>query len=247
VYEILLANGRVLDGSGAPAQQADMGIADGRIERIGNLGPALARERIDCAGKIVCPGFIDLHAHSELTLLVNPAGEGKLHQGVTTELSGQCGMSPVPVRPEDREALRSVCTFIDAPTPWEWERVDDYLERLEAARPAYNVAVLAGQSALRAWVMGFEARPATPDELVRMCAALNECLGRGAVGVSLGLGYPLGSFSDADEPLRLAATCAVQDGLVTVHLRNEGPRVMESLEEMLVGAQETGCACRSRT
>ncbi len=241
MYDILLQNGLLIDGSGAPARRADLAIADGRIDSLGELGPALAQERIDCTGRIVCPGFIDLHAHSELTLLVNPAGESKLHQGVTTELSGQCGMSPFPVRPEDRAALRSVCTFIDAPTPWEWERIDGYLERLERARPAYNVAVLVGQSGLRAWVMGFEARPATPDELVRMCAVLNESLARGAVGVSLGLSYPLGSFSDSDEPLRLAATCALQDALVTVHLRNEGPLLMESLDEMLGIARETGC------
>ena len=241
MYDVVLLNGLLVDGSGAPAFRADVGVVHGRIERIGDLGSALARERLDCAGRVVCPGFIDLHAHSELTLLVNPSGESKLHQGVTTELNGQCGMSPFPVRPEDREALRSVCTFIDAPTPWRWERVDGYLDCLRQAQPAYNVALLVGQSALRAWVMGFEARPATPDELVRMCTALNECLARGAVGVSLGLSYPLGSFSDSDEPLRLAATCAVQDGLVTVHLRNEGPRLTESLDEMLGVAQETGC------
>jgi len=241
MYDLLLLNGQVVDGSGTPSRRADVGVLDGRIERIGDLTEAAARERMDCAGRVVCPGFIDLHAHSELTLLVNPSGESKLHQGVTTELNGQCGMTPFPVHPEDREALRSVCTFIDAPVAWEWERTWGYLEVLERARPAYNVATLVGQSALRAWVMGFDARPATPDELVAMCGTLNEGLAGGAVGVSLGLSYPLGSFSDSDEPLRLAATCAIQEGLVTVHLRNEGPRLMESLDEMLGIAEETGC------
>jgi N-acyl-D-amino-acid deacylase len=176
-----------------------------------------------------------------LTLLANPAGESKLHQGVTTELNGQCGLTPFPVKPEDREALRSVCTFIDAPVAWEWQHVDEYLAALEEARPAYNTALLVGQSGLRAWAMGFDARPASADELVTMCRLLNESLAQGAVGVSLGLAYPLGSFSDSEEPLRLAGVCALRDALVTVHLRSEGPRLFGALDEVLGMAQETGC------
>lgn len=241
MFDLVLLNGRIIDGTGAPSRRADVGIVDGRIESIGDLRLALARERLDCTGKTICPGFIDIHAHSELTLLVNPAGESKLRQGVTTELNGQCGLTPFPVRPVDREALRRVCTFIDAPVAWEWERTDEYLRRLEQARPAYNVATLVGQSALRAWVMGFEGRPASPEELVHMCVALNESLTEGAVGVSLGLSYPLGSFSDSDEPIRLAATCALHDGLVTVHLRNEGPLLSQALEEALEIARQTHC------
>ena len=130
MYDLLLLNGRVIDGSGAPERRADVGVREGRIERIGRLEDAPSRERLDCADRVVCPGFIDLHAHSELTLLANPAGESKLHQGVTTELNGQCGLTPFPVKPEDREALRSVCTFIDAPVAWEWQHVDEYLAAL---------------------------------------------------------------------------------------------------------------------
>jgi len=241
MLDIVLLNGLVVDGTGAPGRRADVGIREGGLERIGDLAEAAARERIDCTGRVVCPGFIDLHAHSELTLLVNPAGESKLHQGVTTELNGHCGLTAFPVKPEDREALRSVCTFIDAPVTWEWEQVDEYLELLERARPAYNVATLVGQSGLRAWGMGFEARPARPEELVRMCGLLGESLARGAVGLSLGLSYPLGSFSETEEPLRLAEMCAVQEALVSVHLRNEGPGLMQALDEMLGIAEETGC------
>ncbi|MGQ9732286.1 MAG: N-acyl-D-amino-acid deacylase family protein, partial [Candidatus Zipacnadales bacterium] len=241
MFDLLLLNGLLVDGSGAPPRRADLGIVGERIDRLGDLKQSLARQRLDCTGLTVAPGFIDLHAHSELTLLVNPLGESKLHQGVTTELNGQCGLAPFPVKPESREALRAVCAFIDAPVPWEWQHVDEYLTLLEQQRPAYNVAVLVGQSALRAWVMGFEARPATPDELVSMCALLTEALARGAVGVSLGLSYPLGSFCDREEALRLAGTCAIHAALVTVHLRNEGPGLMTALDEMLGIAEETGC------
>ncbi len=241
MFDILLSRGRVVDGSGDGSLEADLGIADGRIAAIADLGTAEARERVDCSGKIVAPGFVDLHAHSELTLLVNPAGESKLHQGITTELNGQCGLAPFPVRAEHREEMRSVCTFIDAPVEWTWEGVDGYLSALQAAQPSYNVAVLVGQSALRAWVMGFAARPATGEELRAMCALLADSLEQGAVGLSLGLAYPLGSFADSDEPLALAATCAQHDGLVTVHLRNEGPGLMQSLDEMLGIAAQTGC------
>lgn len=241
MFDLLLLHGRVVDGSGGQALDADVGVEGGWIAAIGDLGGAEARERIDCSGKVVAPGFVDLHAHSELTLLVNPAGESKLHQGVTTELSGQCGLAPFPVRAQDREEMRSVCTFIDAPVEWTWEHVDEYLSVLEATHPSYNAAVLVGQSALRAWVLGFGARPATEDELARMRALLSESLERGGVGLSLGLSYPLGSFADGEEPLQLAATCAERDGLVTVHLRNEGPALMASLDEMLAVAARTGC------
>jgi N-acyl-D-amino-acid deacylase len=241
MFDILLSHGRVVDGSGDGSLEADLGITGGRIAVIGDLGAAEARQRVDCAGKIVAPGFVDLHAHSELTLLANPAGESKLHQGVTTEVNGQCGLAPFPVRAEHREEMRSVCTFIDAPVEWTWEGVDEYLTALEAAQPSYNVAVLVGQSALRAWVMGFAARPATGEELREMCALLADSLRQGAVGLSLGLAYPLGSFADSEEPSRLAATCAEHDGLLTVHLRNEGPGLMESLDEMLGIAARTGC------
>jgi len=241
VFDILLLDGQLVDGSGSAARRGGVGLKDGRVAALGDLGKAEAGQRIDCAGRVVAPGFIDLHAHSELTLLVNPAGESKLHQGVTTELNGQCGLAPFPVREKDREEMRSVCTFIDAPIDWTWEQVDEYLAALEGAGPAYNVAVLAGQSALRAWVMGFADRPATADELREMRTLLSDSLTRGAVGLSFGLAYPLGSFADTQEPLELAATCAEHDSLVTVHLRNEGPALMESLDEMFEVASRTGC------
>jgi N-acyl-D-amino-acid deacylase len=239
--DILLLGGEVVDGSGAPARRADVAIAEGRIAAMGDLGGAEARERIDCRGRVVAPGFIDLHAHSELTLLANPLGESKLHQGVTTELNGQCGLTAFPVRPADREEMRKVVTFCDAPVEWRWEQIDEYLRVLEETRPAYNVATLVGQSALRAWVLGFEARPATPGELQAMCALLADSLARGAVGVSLGLAYPLGSFSDTEEPLALARAAAEHDALVTVHIRSEGHGLVLALDEMLGAARETGC------
>ena len=239
--DLLLLGGEIIDGSGGPARRADIAVTEGCIESLGDLTDAEARERLDCSGRVIAPGFIDLHAHSELTLLVNPFGESKLHQGVTTELNGQCGLAPFPVHAADRDEMRRVCTFIDAPIKWEWEQIDDYLALLEQAGPAYNVATLVGQSGLRAWVMGFANRHATPAELREMCALLADTLARGAVGLSLGLSYPLGSFSGPEEPAALAAVCAEHEALVTVHLRNEGPSLMAALDEMLDIAARTGC------
>jgi N-acyl-D-amino-acid deacylase len=241
MLDILLRNGLILDGSGGASRRADVAIRDGRVGSIGDLSGGEAAEVIDCSGLVVAPGFIDLHAHSELTLLVNAAGESKLHQGVTTELNGQCGLAPFPVRPEHLDEMRSVCTFVGAPVEWTWQTFGDYLARLADARPAYNVATLVGQSALRAWAMGFGARVATSDELDAMCDLLRECLDAGSVGVSLGLSYPLGSFSDTEESRRLAEVAAEHDALVTVHLRNEGPGLHAALDEMLGIAQSTGC------
>jgi len=241
MIDALLVGGEVVDGSGGPARRVDVAVQDGRITAIGSLGQVKTRERVECSGRVVAPGFVDPHAHSELTLLVNPLGESKLHQGVTTELNGQCGLAPFPVRARDREAMRSVCTFIDAPVKWQWEQIDEYLDLLARARPAYNVATLVGQSSLRAWVMGFENRPATAGEIGGMCTLLADSLARGAVGVSLGLAYPLGSFSGPEEPAALAAVCAEHEALVTVHMRSEGPGLMAALDEVLGIASCTGC------
>ncbi|MBU0610832.1 MAG: D-aminoacylase, partial [Armatimonadetes bacterium] len=160
-YDLLLTGGEVLDGSGQAARRADVAIRGSAIVAVGALPGAEAKLSLDCRGLVVGPGFIDLHSHSDLTLLQNPLAESKVHMGVTSECTGQCGMGVCPIRPGAEEELRGVCSFIEAEVDYGWSSTAEYLARLREARPSVNVAPLLGQSALRAFAMGFENRPAT--------------------------------------------------------------------------------------
>ena len=231
--DLAVFGGMVLDGSGAPGVRADVGVAQGRVVALGDLSGAQAAVRLDAAGKVVAPGFIDIHSHSDFTILVNPAAESKARQGVTLEVNGQCGFTPFPVRPGTEDLLDALCPFITEKPAWGWVSTADYLARLGAARPAINVAQMVGHSALRAWVMGFEQRHATPDEIAVMGDAAAQALEQGAVGISLGLAYALGSFAAQDEVEALARVAAGHGALLSVHIRNEGAALVESLQEMI--------------
>lgn len=232
-FDILLLGGTVIDGTGTDGFRADVGLFGGKIAAIGDLSQAEAARRIDCAGQVVCPGFIDLHAHSDLTLLANPRAESKVRMGVTSECNGQCGMGVFPVHAEDMQALRATCSFIEAPTEVCWSTASEYLTSLEKAKPSVNVAAMLGQSALRAWAMGFENRPATSDEIKEMRAAAHDGFAAGAVGISLGLAYALGSFASHEELVALCGEAATHGKHISVHPRNEGVRQLAGLDEMI--------------
>ncbi|MEN6645063.1 MAG: D-aminoacylase [Armatimonadia bacterium] len=245
-FDLLLRHGTVVDGSGADALHADVALSNGRIAAIGDLSEATAARTIDCTGNVVCPGFIDLHSHSDLTLLFNPRAESKVHMGVTSECNGQCGMGVFPVRPDHAAPLLAACSFIQAPVEFCWRDTTEYLDTLRSRQPSVNVAPMLGQSALRAFAMGFENRPATGDEIATMCAAARDGFSAGAVGISLGLAYALGSFSAHDELVALCGEAAAHDRHISVHPRSEGLRQMEGLDEMFGIAREVADRGRLR-
>jgi N-acyl-D-amino-acid deacylase len=232
-FDIILQGGTVIDGTGAEGYRADVGISGATIAAVGDLSQAEAPRRIDCTGQVVSPGFIDLHAHSDLTLLTNPLAESKVRMGVTAECNGQCGMGVFPVHAEDMKALRATCSFIEAPTEVCWSTGSEYLSTLERAKPSVNVAAMLGQSALRAWAMGFENRPATSQEIADMRAAARDGFAAGSVGISLGLAYALGSFASHEEIVALCGEAAEHGKHISVHPRNEGVRQIEGLDEMI--------------
>lgn len=231
-YDLLITKADLLDGSGSPARRASVAVAGGRIAAVGELPGATARRVIDGEGLTLCPGFIDIHGHSDLTLLANPRAESKVHMGVTTECNGQCGMGVFPVRPEHCRMLDDTCAFISAEVPYDWATTAEYLARLQAARPALNVAAMAGHSALRACVMGFDNRPATADEIDALARLTRQTLAEGAVGVSLGLAYALGSFATTDELEAICGAIATMGGHVSVHPRSEGAHQAQGLHEV---------------
>lgn len=238
-FDIVIENGTVYDGSGATGARADVGIAGQRIEAVGALSGADAARRLDAAGMAVCPGFIDIHSHSDLTLIYNYRAESKLRQGVTTECLGQCGLGVHPVREADKQGLRDACSFIcGAPVDWSWESTAEYIETLRAAGPSLNAAPMVSHGPVRARVMGFTDAPPTPEQLDQMCGVLQQSFDEGAVGLSFGLAYAPGAAATTEEVQALCRVAARNGKHVSVHIRNEGPRVIEALEEVIGVARE---------
>ena len=242
MLDLILRNGTVFDGTGAAGFRADVGIQGEWIGEIGDLSRTPAHRVLDCTGLYVTPGFIDMHTHSDLDLFVDPKSSPKVRMGVTLEVLGQDGISVAPMRPEHVPQVKAQLGGIlgDHPIEWQWQRVGEYL-RLLHRRTTVNVSYLVPHGALRWWVMGFEARAATPQELDAMCALLRESIQEGAVGISTGLIYPPCVYADWNELVALATTAAKAGGFWVVHIRNEGNRCEEALEEMVGLARVSGC------
>ena len=247
MFDIIIQNGKIVDGSGQKAYPADIGIENDRITEISPCLEAESQETIDADGYIVSPGFIDMHSHSDFTLLVHPEAESKIRQGVTTELVGNCGGSPAPV-PEERFddfmqymiGLGGLYQKVLNPRDWKWRTLSQFYEELGEKGVAVNVAPLVGHSTLRAAVMGFEGGPPSSDELQQMKRLLEIELDQGAFGMSTGLIYHPGAFADRDELAELAGLICSYDGIYTTHIRSEGKFLHEAVDEALYVGEKSG-------
>ena len=243
MFDILIVGGAMVDGSGAPARQADVAVAGGKIVALGNLAHAEARERIDAAGLVVAPGFIDIHTHSDLPLLISPLAESKIRQGVTTEVIGNCGFSPAPITDESVNHLRQLSAFLAkgaAELDWSWRSLGDYLERLEQQGVAVNVVPLVGHVTLRATAVGFDHRLPTAEELAAMKKWVRESMEAGAFGFSSGLVYPPSSYAETEELVDLSAVAAAHGGIYFTHIRGEGVTLMRATAEAIEIGERAG-------
>jgi len=241
VYDLLIRNGRVVDGSGAPWRPLDLAIFKGRIARIGNLARAKADRTIDAAGRYVSPGFIDIHTHSDLALVASPPGQNIIRQGVTTEVTGNCGSSPAPVG-EDHLALHQQAWLpLAAEVNWTWRSFGDYLGVLERQGIGLNVAPLVGHHAIRTAVMGFDEGAPSSAQLREMRRYVAEAMRSGAFGLSTGLVYPPGCFADTAEIVELAKVAARYGGLYASHIRGEREMIVEAVREAIEIGERAGC------
>lgn len=231
----LIKNGRIVDGTGAPYKYGDILVQGDEILAMGRL-EVEADRIIDAKNHIVAPGFIDLHTHSDIPLLVDPRASSKLLQGVTTEVLGNCGGSPAPLGENNREATaKNIAEYDIEPT---WNSYGEYLAALEEKRPGINAVGLVGHSALRSHIMGFAQRESTDQEKKAMGLLLERSMEEGAWGFSSGLQYTPSGFADVEELVELGKVAAGKGGLYSTHMRDEAGKVLEAIEENIeVGRQ----------
>ena len=234
MYDLLIRNGRIVDGTGNPWYRADIGVKNGTVTDIGRLEDK-AEQVIDADGLYVSPGFIDVHCHSDFTVLdpANPR-DFKIRQGITTEVAGQCGESAAPVNPDTLDLLKAYIAFespVEGVLSWRWRTFDDYLRALEDFDIPTNFVPLVGHGTVRIDAMGFDNRPPKESELARMKATVNEAMEAGAFGFTVGLAYAPGDYAQNDEVIELAKVSAAHGGMFGTHMRDYSDHIYDSLEE----------------
>ena len=231
MYSLAIVNAVVCDGSSRPCYRADVAIQKDRIAHIGSISKDRAEKIIDGEGRVLAPGFIDMHSHSDTTIMINPNADSKIRQGVTTEVIGNCGNSLAPLWGKALEyADRHLAGY---GVQRSWESVGEYLDFLENIKPALNVAMLVGHGTIRRAVLGTENRNPTSAEMDQMKRHLYQALQDGAFGMSTGLIYPPGFYSETEELIELAKVLAENNGLYASHIRGEGPTLIEAMTEVL--------------
>ena len=246
-FDTVIRNGRVADGSGAPAVAADVAIRDGRIEAVGRLDGEAARV-IDARGKVVAPGFIDIHSHSEFILPLEQA-PGVLgpfiKQGITTLVTGNCGYSPAPVNPKTLDLMKSYTMFLKGEElSWEWNSFGEFLGYLERRGLCMNMVPMVSHGAVRIHQVGFEGRPVTRDEMETMKRLVRQSLEEGAHGLSTGLLYAPGIFAPPEEIVELASALKGYDAIYTSHIRGSSETLISATKEVIRVAEANGIRCQ---
>ena len=222
MYDLLITNGRIVDGTGSASYSADVAARDGEIVAIGRLEGESVKS-VDAGGLVLCPGFIDLHTHSDMSFLLDPTAQSKVRQGVTLELAGNCGSSfCAPLQGAAEEALRTrVAQYTDS-FDVTWADFGGYLDALEGAGGTINLAVQVGHGTVQSCVVGLDSRAPDQEELDRMKALVAESLDAGAMGFSTGLFYAPGNYAGLEEVIELAEVASQRSKLYSTHMRDEG-------------------------
>src|SRR5882762_8988626 len=220
MLDVIIRGGRVADGTGRALRRADVGIQDGTITQVGKLDGVKARTTIDAKGLVVAPGFVDVHTHSDITILVNPKAESAVRQGVTTQVFPNCGMGLAPAVGEAladiEERTRPFGIKVD------WRTVGEYFRRVEKARPSINVVPMVAQGTVRMAVMGYSKDAPSTAQLREMKGYVEEAMRSGARGMFSGLRYVPSGYASERELVELAKVVHRHGGLYATHMRSEG-------------------------
>ena len=241
--DLLIRGARIVDGTGAAGYRGDALVVDGRIAELGEVAPTAGARVLDAAGLVLAPGFVDMHAHSDLAVLTDPAHLAKTTQGVTTEVVGQDGLSYAPVDDAALDVLREqLAGWNGVPDlDWDWRGVGEYLDRVDRGA-AVNVAYLVPQGTVRMVVVGTEDRAATPEELQRMRSLVDQGMAEGAFGMSSGLTYVPGMYAGTDELVALCEVVAAHGGFYAPHQRSYGRGALKAYAEVVEVARRSGVA-----
>lgn len=242
-YDYLITNGKLVDGMGSPWRYADLAVSDGKIKEIRkHLDPAKADRVIDAAGKIICPGFIDTHTHSDIILLADERMDYRIMQGITTEVVAQDGLSYAPVSPEHLQEWRKYLTGLNGDygdrVSWDWTSTAELMQHYQGK--ASNVVHLVPHGAVRVEVMGWDARPATQDELKQMQKLVERSIREGAAGISTGLTYIPCSHATTEEMIALCTPVGEAGGILSVHLRSYAGQMLEAVAEAIEIGRQSG-------
>jgi len=238
-FDLIIRGASILDGTGGPAWKADIGLKGDTIMALGRISPEQGRRVIEAEDMCVSPGFIDIHTHSDSSILAYPEAESRVYQGITTELTGNCGGSAAPLIGMDADRRRKNFSQ-EAETEVDWSDVASYFQRIEKEGIALNQAFLLGQGTLRENAVGLVNRPLTSDELRSVLRAVEEGMEQGAVGVSTGLEYVPGSYTPSDEITAMMRIVARRGGLYAIHIRDEGAALLSAVNEAVDTGKQTG-------
>jgi N-acyl-D-amino-acid deacylase len=227
-YDLVIRNGRIIDGTGSPWYAGDVAIRDGRIVAIGAIGDATAKRTIDAGGKVVAPGFIDMLGQSETSILVDPRLPSKIYQGITTEITGEGGsVAPLSDAIVEADKLGYEHFHLTA----DWRTLGEYFARLEKQGLGINLASYVGATQVRRMVLGDDNRAPSAAELDRMRTLVREAMEQGAVGLSTSLQYPPAPYASTEELIALAAEASKHGGVYATHMRSEGEAIMAAIDE----------------
>jgi N-acyl-D-amino-acid deacylase len=244
VSDILIRKALIADGTGSSPFEADILVEGATIRQVGKLDVGGAKTIIDARGLVAAPGFIDMHCHADFSLPILPTADSLVHQGITTAVVGQCGLSPAPLSDQKRDeviaGLSGILSELEAEIPWhEWSSFGEYLSFLTRLGISINVVSLVGQGTIRASVMGFKAGRSTPEQMALMQREAIKALKEGAFGLSTGLIYPPGSYASTDELIELTRVVAREGGLYFSHIRGEAETLLDAVAEAIRIGRET--------